>query len=140
MASQADSNIPQWDSMVSWGSQAVRHSPRHRASQASQENSATPQTSRASSQGGNTSSATNSRVYNNPQGSSMDESNPKWVINLYSKPLTPVQRSVLAKGSNFAVPLGIPLTAIESACTQLSQQDAEELGADISWVLMSSPP
>ena len=32
------------------------------------------------------------------------------------------------------------ITAIESACTKLSQQDAEELRADINWVLRSSHP
>ena len=47
-------------------------------------------------------SPNNSRA-NNPQGSSMEEPNPKWVINLSSKPLTQAQRSVLAKGPNFAV-------------------------------------
>ena len=42
--------------------------------------------------------------HNNPQGSSpREEPNPKWVINLSSKPLTKAQRSVLAKGPNFAV-------------------------------------
>ena len=38
-----------------------------------------------------------------PQGSSNEEPNPKWVINLSNKPLTPAQRSVLAKGPNFVV-------------------------------------
>ena len=38
-----------------------------------------------------------------PQGSSKEEPNPKWVINLSNKPLTPAQRSVLAKGPNFVV-------------------------------------
>ena len=38
-----------------------------------------------------------------PQGSSPEDPNPKWVINLSSKPLTPAQRSVLAKGPNFVV-------------------------------------
>ena len=37
-----------------------------------------------------------------PQGSSLEDPNPKWVINLSSKPLMPAQRSVLAKGPNFA--------------------------------------
>ena len=82
---------------------------------------------------------------NNPQGSSMEEPNPKWVINLSSKPLTQAQRSVLAKGPNFAVSPRHPpnleyITAIESACTKLSQQDAEELRADINQVLRSSHP
>ena len=67
----------------------------------------------------------------------MEEPNPKWVINLFSKPLTQAQRSVLPKESNFAVsPRQLPnleyITAIESACTKLSQQDAEELRADIN--------
>ena len=75
---------------------------------------------------------------NNSQGSSsMEEANPKWVINLSSKPLTKVQRSVLAKGPNFAVSPKHPpyfeyITAIESACTKLSQQDAEEVRANIN--------
>ena len=79
------------------------------------------------------------------QGSSNEEPNPKWVINLSNKPLTPAQRSVLAKGPNFAVTPRQPpnleyITAIEAACTKLSQQDAEELRADVNRVLRSSHP
>ena len=64
-----------------------------------------------------------------PRGSAMEEPNPKWVINLSSKPLTPAQRSVLAKGPNFVVSPRHPpnleyIITIESACTKLSQQDA----------------
>ena len=45
-----------------------------------------------------------SNRHNTLQGSSpLGEPNPKWIINLSSKPLTPAQRSVLAKGPNFAV-------------------------------------
>ena len=78
-------------------------------------------------------------------GSSNEEPNPKWVINLSNKPLTPAQRSVLAKGPNFVVTPRQPpnleyITAIEAACTKLSQQDAEELRADINRVLRSSHP
>ena len=59
--------------------------------------------------------------------------------------MTPAQRSVLAKGPNFAVTPRQPpnleyITAIEAACTKLSQQDAEELMADINRVLRSSHP
>ena len=59
--------------------------------------------------------------------------------------MTPAQRSVLAKGPNFAVTPRQPpnleyITAIEAACTKLSQQDAEELRADINRVLRSSHP
>ena len=73
----------------------------------------------------------------------LEEPNPKWVINLSSKPLTPAQRSVLAKGPNFVVsPMHPPnlqyITAIGAACTKLSQQDAEELRANIYWVLRVS--
>ena len=79
------------------------------------------------------------------QGSSKEEPNPKWVINLSNKPLTPAQRSVLAKGPNFVVTPRQPpnleyITAIEAACTMLSQQDAEELRANINRVLRSSHP
>ena len=75
----------------------------------------------------------------------MEKPNPKWVINLSSKPLTEEQRSVIAKGPNFVVSSRHPpnleyITAIESACTKLSQQDAEELRADINQVLRSSHP
>ena len=75
----------------------------------------------------------------------MEEPNPTWVINLSSKPLTQTQRFVLAKGPNFAVTPGIPpnleyITAIETACSKLSQQDAEELRAEINRVLRSSQP
>ena len=75
----------------------------------------------------------------------MEEPNPKWVINLSSKPLTQAQRSVLAKGPNFAVSPKRPpnseyITAIEAACTKLSQQDAEELRANINHVLRSCHP
>ena len=67
----------------------------------------------------------------------MEGPNPKWVINLSSKPLTQVQRSVLAKGPNFAAsprhpPILEYITAIDSACTKLSQQDAEEHRTDIN--------
>ena len=59
--------------------------------------------------------------------------------------MTLAQRSVLAKGPNFAVTPRQPpnleyITAIEAACTKLSQQDAEELRADINRVLRSSHP
>ena len=59
--------------------------------------------------------------------------------------MTPAQRSVLAKGPNFAVTPRQPpnleyITAIEAARTKLSQQDAEELRADINRVLRYSHP
>ena len=76
---------------------------------------------------------------------SLEDPNPKWVINLSSKPLTQTQRSVLAKGPNFVVTPRHPpnleyIMAIEAACTKLGQQDAEELRAEINRVLRSSHP
>ena len=70
---------------------------------------------------------------NNPQGPSrgnaLEDPQLKW-INLSSKTLTQAQRSVLAKGPNFLVSPRHPpnleyITAIESVCTKLGQQDAE---------------
>ena len=115
--------------------QGTRHSPRQQPTQPSPEACTT-------SREGNPSSTPPSR---SSQGSSNEEPNPKWVINLSNKPLTPVQRSVLAKGPNFAVTPRQPpnleyITAIEAACTKLSQQDAEELRADVNRVLRSSHP
>ena len=83
---------------------------------------------------------------NNPQiSSSREEPNSKWVINFSSKPLTKAQRSVLAKGPNFVVypkhpPNLVYITAIDVACTKLSQLDAEELRANINYVLRASHP
>ena len=113
--------------------QGNRHPPNNRSTQASQVVNTTDRE-------GNTSISPPSRP---PQGSSKEEPNPKWVINLSNKPLTPAQSSVLAKGHNFVVTPRQPpnleyITAIEAACTKLSQQDAEELRADINRVLRSS--
>ena len=115
--------------------QGTRHSPRQQPTQSSPEACTT-------SREGNPTSTPPSR---SNQGSSNEEPNPKWVINLSNKPLTPAQRSVLAKGPNFAVTPRQPpnleyITAIEAACTKLSQQDAEELRADVNRVLRSSHP
>ena len=54
-----------------------------------------------------------------------------------------MQRSVLAKDPNFVVTLGHPpnleyIMAIESMCTKLGQQDADELRAASNRVLRSS--
>ena len=59
--------------------------------------------------------------------------------------MTKAQRYVLAKGPNFVVSQKHPpnleyITAIEAAHTKLSQQDSEELRADINWDLRASHP
>ena len=90
-------------------------------------------------------SSSANNLWGSPRGNSLEELNPKWVINLSSKPLTQTQRSVLAKGPNFVVSHEHPpnleyITAIESVCTKLCQQDAEECRAEINRVLRSSHP
>ena len=77
-----------------------------------------------------------------PSDNSLEDPNPKWDINLSSKPLIQTQSSVLAKGSNFVVTPRHPpnleyIMAIESLCTTLGQQDAEECRAEIHRVLRS---
>ena len=99
-----------------------------------------PQASQASSQAN---SANN--PWRSPRGNSLEDPNPKWVINLSTKPLTQTQRSVLAKGPNFALtPRNPPnleyITAIESVGTKLGQQDAEELKAEINSPKLFPPP
>ena len=81
-----------------------------------------------------------------PRGeNTLEDPKLKWVINLSRKPLMQAQRSLLAKGPNFVVTSSHPpnleyITAIESVCSELGQQDAEELRANINRVLRSSHP
>ena len=129
---QATSQAGQASNQARSGRQGFRHSSRHRAPHASQENSAASQADSTNSQEGTPTPTIPSRL---PQGPS----------NLSSKPLTPAQRSVLAKGPNFAVSPKQPpnleyITAIEAACTTLSQQDADELRADIKSPKVLPPP
>ena len=126
----------------SQGTRSGRHSARQRALQASQGNCTASQADSAGTWDSNPIPHTPNRP---PQGSCPEDPNLKWVINLSNKPLTPAQRSVLAKGPNFAVSPKQPanveyITAIEAACTKLSQQDAEELRAEVNRVLRSSHP
>ena len=95
--------------------QHPRHSTRQRALQASQGNSAASEADSTVTWDGYPTPYPPNRL---PQGSSPEDPNPKWVINLSSTPLTPAQRSVLAKGPNFVVAPKQPpnleyITAIE---------------------------
>ena len=122
--------------------QNPRCSARQRALQASQGNSTASQADSTGTRDGNLTPNLPNRL---PQGFSPEDPNPKWVINLSSKPERPAQKSVLGKGPNFAVSPKQPpnleyITAIEAACTKLSQQDAEELRAEVNRVLRSSHP
>ena len=74
----------------------------------------------------------------NPQSQVIN--NNKWVINLSKTSLTEGQRSVLAKDPNFSIALRyIPnvdyITAVESMCPKLKEEDAMELRADINSLL-----
>ena len=75
---------------------------------------------------------------------SIDDPSYKWVKNLSSTPLTQAQTSLLTKGPNYAIALRHPphleyITAIESVCPKLSQQDLEELRANVNRVLRGFP-
>ena len=85
-------------------------------------------------QGGNA-----DKVDSNNQLASEEDIN-KWVINLSKTELTLAQKSLLAKGPNFAIsPNNIPnleyITAIESMCPKLKEEDASELRANINALL-----
>ena len=69
-----------------------------------------------------------------------NNSNSKWVINLSKVELTQAQRSMLEKGPNFAIsPNNIPnldyITAIETVCSKLKEDDAAELRGEINGIL-----
>ena len=80
----------------------------------------------------------NNRLDNNSQ--SHDSNNNKWVINLSSKGVTESQRSVLAKGPNFSItPKFVPnveyITAVESMCLKLREEEVMELRLDVNALL-----
>ena len=69
----------------------------------------------------------------------------KWVINLSSHPLSQAQVSFLSKGPNFALaPIKPPkvefISAIELACQKLTEQDAQELSAEVNIMLRRAKP
>ena len=71
------------------------------------------------------------------------ETNIKWVIHLSKTSLTKGQISVQAKGPNFAiVPRHLPnidyITAIESVCPKLKEEDAGKLRTDINSLLKNA--
>ena len=77
---------------------------------------------------------------NNSNSNSGNQANDKWVINLSKENLTQVQVSVLAKGPNFSIaPNNIPnmdyITAVESMCGKLKEEDAMALRTGINALL-----
>ena len=78
-------------------------------------------------------------------GKNQDDPSLKWVRNISSTPLTQAQRSLLAKGPNYAIAPRYPsyleyITAIEFVCPKLGQQIVEEFRANINRVLRGSYP
>ena len=72
--------------------------------------------------------------------SNKGNTNSKWVINLSKVELTKAQRSLLEKGPNFAIsPNNIPnvdyITAIETVCSKLKEDNAAELRREIKGIL-----
>ena len=79
----------------------------------------------------------NAQVGNN-QNNVLDTS--KWVINLSKSELTEDQKAVLAEGPNFSIsPNNIPnaelISAIETICPKLREDEATELRVDINNLL-----
>ena len=69
-----------------------------------------------------------------------NNNNNKWVINISKTSVTKVQESLLAKGPNLAIaPSSIPsteyITAVESICNKLKEQEAQELRAEVNSLL-----
>ena len=84
----------------------------------------------------------NANIGNNNSSNRQDRDRDldKWVINLSNKELTSGQKSVLAKGPNYAItPKHLPnidyITAIETITTKLKEQDAMELRAEVNSIL-----
>ena len=64
------------------------------------------------------------------------EDRKKWVPNLSSTPLTKDQESLLSHGPKFVIipkqtPVSEYITAVEQACTKLSQGESEELRVEV---------
>ena len=86
---------------------------------------------------------TNNNNTSNNNGSSNNRDNQaydKWVINLSKQKLTQAQISVLAKGPNFSIASNnIPnldyITAVETMCGKLKEEDAMALRTDINALL-----
>ena len=77
---------------------------------------------------------------NQEQQKIINNTEKKWVINLYSTPLTQAQMLLLAHGPNFVVtpqrpPYGEYIATMESACQNLDNTIVEELRADVYRVL-----
>ena len=79
------------------------------------------------------------------QGSNIGNVGSKWVVNLSSSPLTPVQVSLLSKGPNSGLtPTNPPyvefVSAVEVACQRLTDQDAQELVVEVNILLKRTKP
>ena len=87
---------------------------------------------------------TTSTTNNNNNHNSNNNSN-IWVTNILSTPLTKAQENILLRGKNFAIvpkspPVGKYIVAIENACSQLRQGEAEDLRGKIKTILKKIQP
>ena len=95
---------------------------------------------RQASNAGNNNSNNNYNNYNNSNSNRDCLASNKWVINLSKQNLTQAHISVLAKGPNFSIaPNNKPnldyITAIETMCGKLKEDDAMVLRTDINALL-----
>ena len=79
------------------------------------------------------------------QGSKSSNVRCTWVVNLSSSPLTPAQVSLLSKGPNFALaPTNPPsvefISVVKAACQRVTDQDAQELRAEVNILLKRAKP
>ena len=69
-----------------------------------------------------------------------NNTNTKWVINIFGKPLTEAQEKLLAHGPIYAVvpkspPIAEYVAAIEQVCSKLQQGKAEELRGEVKSII-----
>ena len=94
-----------------------------------------------------TSSITDPKLDSRPTASTSDTGNlrSRWVVNMSKIPLTEAQENLLTHGPNFAItprrpPIGEYIAAVEQACQNMAQGEAEELRAEVKAVLKKCQP
>ena len=94
-----------------------------------------------------TSSITDPKLDSRPTASTSDAGNlrSRWVVNMSKIPLMEAQENLLTHGPNFAItprspPIGEFIAAVEQACQNLAQGEAEELRTEVKAVLKKCQP
>ena len=101
--------------------------------------------SEINSENGNNMFWSNSNQVQINHNSNINTINSKWAINLSSCHLSLAQVSLLSKGPNFALAPNNPpnvefISAIELACQKLTEQDVQELRAEVNIMLKKAKP